>query len=142
MFKKQNTCLFSGKGNHSHPFYLLNSFTIERVFSYKYLGVVINSNFSWSPHISSVCSKSHKVLGYIFRNFYRFSSPSSLFTLYSSLVLSHLSYCSSLWDPYSKSDIISLESVQKFALRICSKQWHFTYDRNLKLFNLVPLSTQ
>ena len=99
----------------------LNSSTIERVYSYKYLGIVINSNFSWSLHISSVCSKSCKVLGYIFRNFYHFSSPSSLFTLYSSLVLPHLSYCLSLWNPYSKSDIKSLESIQKFALRVCSK---------------------
>ena len=121
---------------------ILNSSTIECVYSYKYIGVVINSNLSWSPHISSVCSKSLKILGYIFCNFYRFSSPISLFTLYSSLVLPHLSYCSSLWDPHTKSDIKRLKSIQKFALRICSKQYHSNYDRNLELFNLVPLSTR
>ena len=126
----------------SLPPLFLNSSTIERVYSYKYLGVVINSNLSWSPHISSVCSKSHKILSYFFRNFYCFSSRSSLFTLYSSLVHPHLSHCSSLWDPHTKSDIKSLESIQKFALRICSKQLHSNYDRNLELFNLVPLSTR
>ena len=137
---KLNTCLFPGRVNHSYPLYLLFSWTIECVYFYKYLGVV--SNRSWSPHISSVCSKSRKILGNIFRNFYRLSSPSSLFTLYSSLVLPHLSYCSSLWDPHTKSDIKRLKSIQKFALRICSKQYHSNYDRNLELFNLVPLSTR
>ena len=112
----------------------LNSSTIERVY---YLGVVVSSNLSWSPHTSSVCSKSRKILVYIFRNFYCFSSPSSLFTLYSSLVLPHLSYCSCLWDPHTKSDINSLESVQKFALRICSKQWHSNYDSNLEYCPLI-----
>ena len=107
----------------SLPPLFLKSSNIERFYSYKYLGVVINSNLSWSPdspHISSVCSKSCKILGYIFHNFYHFSSPSSIFTLYSLLVLPHLSYCSSLWHPHTKSDIKSLERVQKFALRICS----------------------
>ena len=113
---------------------LLSSSTIELVYSYKYLGVVISSNLSWSPHIPSVCSKSRKILGYIFCNLYRFSSPSSLFTLYSSLVLPHLSYYLSLWDPHTKSDIKGFESVQKFALRICSKQWHSNCDRNIEIF--------
>lgn len=92
--------------------------------------------------ISLLCAPSLVILGYIFHNFYCFSSPPSLFTLYSLLVLPHLSYCSSLWNPHNKSDIKSLESVQKFALRIYSKQWHSTYDRKLELFNLVPLSTR
>ena len=67
----------------SLPPLFLNSSTIEHVYSYKYLGVVISSNLFWSPHIFSVCSMSRKILGYIFRNFYCFSSPLSL--LYYSL---------------------------------------------------------
>ena len=69
---------------------------LECVSFYKYLGVLLCSNLSWSPHIKSVCSKSRKVLGTIFRHFYQFSSPKTLLCLYRALVLPHLSYCSSV----------------------------------------------
>ena len=63
------------------PPLLLNDVCLECVSSFKYLGVILCSNLSWSPHIKSVCNKSRKVLGVIFRHFYRFSSPKSLLCL-------------------------------------------------------------
>ena len=33
---------------------------LEKVQSYKYLGVIINSNLTWSDHVSRVCSKARK----------------------------------------------------------------------------------
>ena len=72
-------------------------------------------------HISNVRSKSHKVLGLIFRLFYRFSSPNTILHLYSSLVRPILEYCSPVWFPISVSTSNSLESIQSFALKIASK---------------------
>ena len=57
---------------------------LQCVSSFKYLGVILCSNLSWSPHIKFVCTKSRKVIGVIFRHFYRFSSPKSLLCLYKS----------------------------------------------------------
>ena len=37
--------------------------SLEKVRSYKYLGVVINSNLTWSDHISKLCSKAKQQLG-------------------------------------------------------------------------------
>ena len=101
------------------------------------------SNLSWSPHIKFVCSKSRKVLGVIFRHFYRFSSPKSLLCLYKSLVIPHLSYCSSVWSPPpSSGDARSLENVQFFALKLCSKNWSSSYSSLLSSTSLPTLSSR
>ena len=83
----------------SFPLLCLNGSSLELVSSYKYLGVLISSNLSWSLHIDSICRKSRQILGLLFRHFYRHSSPSALFKLYIALVRPHLEYCSILWDP-------------------------------------------
>ena len=101
------------------------------------------SNLSWSPHIKFVCSKSRKVLGVIFRHFYRFSSPKSLLCLYKSLVIPNLSYCSSVWSPPpSSGDARSLENVQFFALKLCSKNWSSSYSSLLSSTSLPTLSSR
>ena len=37
---------------------------IERTYSYKYLGVTISSNLSWSEHIHVICTKAKRLLGF------------------------------------------------------------------------------
>ena len=91
------------------------------MFSFRYLGVTLTPSLSWSIHIANVRSKSRKVLGLIFRHFYRFSSPITILRLYSSLVRPILEYCSPVWSPHSISISNSLESVQSFALKLASK---------------------
>ena len=41
----------------------LNGEPLQRVESYKYLGLILSNNLSWSAHISSVCSKARQILG-------------------------------------------------------------------------------
>ena len=104
------------------PSLLLDNSPLECVSNFKYLGVILTSQLSWTPHIDHICSKSKKHLGLLFHQFYSLCSPHVLLKLYLSLVLPHLTYCSSLWDPYSNCDNKKLESVQFFALKLCSKQ--------------------
>ena len=116
------------------PLYVNHS-RLELVYSFKYLGIIISSNLSWSAHICSVCSKS--------RHFYRNSSPQSLRKMHIALVLPHLSYCSSVWDPPSGSSLASeLEKVQKFALRMCTYNWSANYLDLLSNLQLPSLSTR
>ena len=120
------------------PLYVNHS-RLELVYSFKYLGVIISSNLSWSAHI---CSKSRQLVGVIFRHFYRNSSPQSLLKMYIALVLPHLSYCSSVWDPPSGSSLASeLEKVQKFALRMCTYNWFANYLDLLSNFQHPSLSS-
>ena len=63
--------------------------------------------------------------------------------MYIALVLPHLSYCSSVWDPPSGSSLASeLEKVQKFALRMCTYNWSANYLDLLSNLQLSSLSTR
>ena len=53
---------------------------------YKYLGVNFSSDLTWSYHINTICKKTRKLIGLLYRNFYQFSNPSTLLKLYKSLI--------------------------------------------------------
>ena len=73
-------------------------------------------------HIQDVCSKARKITGLIYRRYYQYTDSGALLQLYTSLVRPHVEYAAPVWDPHTLHDFQSLESVQKFALRACSKQ--------------------
>ena len=97
----------------------LNNDSLEEVTQFKYLGVIITDDLSWSKQVSSVVSKAKRILGTIYRKFYRFCGTSTLLRLYKAYVKPHLEYCSFVWDPPLVQHQEALESVQKFALRLC-----------------------
>ena len=97
------------------PTLLLNKEPIEKVNSYKYLGVTLTSDLTWSEHITNITTKSRRLVGLLYRQFCRWSNPATMFRLYVSLVRPHLDYSATpAWNPYLTKDVRSLESVQVF----------------------------
>ena len=117
----------------------LEASSLERVQSYKYLGLNLTSNLSWSDHINSISTKAKKLVGLLYRRFYRNTDSQSLLQLYLALVRPHTEYASQVWNPHLQKDIGQLERVQKFALRMCAKQWDIEYTDLLNYFNLPSL---
>ena len=115
---------------------------IEQVKSYCYLGILVNERISWSEHIKQVCLKVRKLFGMLYRQFYAWADTSTLLTVYSTCIHPHLEYSSQLWDPYNKKDAELLESVQKFAYKVCLKCWDMAYQNMLHYLNLLPLSVR
>ena len=111
---------------------------IEKVSSFKYLGVNVTDDLTWSTHISVIASKARKILGLLYRQFSTWSPPEVL-QLYRSLVRPHLEYASQVWNPHLIKDIGQLETSQKFALKVCFKQWDLNYS-DLHSSNLPTLS--
>ena len=48
----------------------LNGSILKVVTTYKYLGLHISSDLSWSYHIQSICSKARNILGLLYRKYY------------------------------------------------------------------------
>lgn len=117
----------------------LGGFTLEQVEEFKYLGVLITNNLSWSKHSTGVCNKAKKILGLVYRQFYTSSSPETLKQLYLSLIRPHLEYAAQLWDPFMQKDISKLESVQKFALKMITHRWDLNYEDLLSIVNVPKL---
>ena len=141
---KSKYILFSHKSSYFDSFSKLtiSQSPIERVSSFRYLGIILSSSLSWSPHISFVCNKSRKILGLLFRHFSPHSSPSTLIRLYISLVRPILEYGSIIWVPSSPTLSHSLDSVQLFALKIASKFRSSLIPIILSEFNLPSLASR
>ena len=102
----------------------------------------MNEHISWSEHIKQLCSKVRKLIGMLYRQFYTWTDTSTLITIYLTCIRPHLEYTAQLWDPYNKKDIELLESVQKFACKVCLKCWDMDYQNMLHCLDIPPLSVR
>ncbi len=115
---------------------ILNTEPIELVISFK---VIIDQHPSWDDHINSVCLKGRKLLGFLYRNFYKSISASRFKSLYIiSYVRPHFEYASVVWDPHLVKHKNQLEPVQKFACKLCLNVWNIDYDSMLSELCLQP----
>ena len=58
-----------------------------------------------------------------YRKVYKNAQPVTLLQLYVSFICPHLEYCAAVWDPYLTKDIELLEKIQKFGLKVYTKDW-------------------
>ena len=80
-----------------HASYTLEGTDLENVESIKYPGVTITSDLRWNTHVSNVCTKANRTLGFLRRNLY--SCPQEVKeAAYKGLVRPVLDYGSSVWD--------------------------------------------
>ena len=108
---------------------------------FKYLGICLAADLTWSKHIQTVCYKARRLLGYMFRTFSPHCSPDSIICLYKAQ-LPILEYGSVVWDPHFKKDQILLENVQLFALHITTKPWSEQYSTLTSWFQFPTLSSR
>ena len=107
-----------------HASYTLEGTNLENVESIKYLGVTITSDLRWNTHVSNVCTKANRTLGFLRRNLY--SGPQEVKeAAYKGLVRPVLDYGSSVWDPPGVVLHEELESVQKRAARIVTGNYNY-----------------
>lgn len=72
-----------------NPMIKLNGAEIEKVESFRFLGLTIDQNLSWKLHMREVLTKIQRNLG-IVRKIARFLDRHSLFQLFHSLIMSHV----------------------------------------------------
>lgn len=118
---------------------ILNGVTLKQVDMFKYLGLLITSDLSWSRHIDSICSRAKRILGMLYRQYYHNVDCNTMRCLYLSLVRPHLEYGCSVWDPHTQKDIQALERVQKFACKMATQNWNAGCDELNDLVNLPSL---
>ena len=96
--------------------YLLHGQILDSVGSSKYLGVENSGNLSFNAHIQTVCTSASRSLGSIKRNI-RTKFPAIREMAYKTLVRPLVEYSSSVWSPYTQSNIHKIEMVQRRAAR-------------------------
>ena len=138
--EKSKCMLISRSRSHRLNFVIfLNGRQLEKVKHFKYLGLWISDDLSWTYHIEAVCSKARRMLGFIYRFFSPHCDANTILTLYRAHVLPILDYASVVWDPHLKKDQQLLDSVQHFALKIASRSWNSSSTTLHNQFKIAPL---
>ena len=113
---KCHVLTISKKKNPIKTSYTLHGHILESVPSAKYLGCTFTSDLNWNQHVSNICNKANRTLGFLKRNL-NISATSVKVNAYKSLVRPLVEYASPVWDPYHKSEIDRLEMVQRRGAR-------------------------
>lgn len=120
--------------------YKIDNIPLERVNSFKDLGVLLQSNLSWNSHVDNIVSKAKHVLGLIKRTVGYIAPTNVKLQLYISLVRSNLEYNTQVWGGLSKMNRMKIESIQRAATRYILNGSSITYSERLLKLNLLPLS--
>ena len=98
----------------------MNGESVERVSSYKLLGVIFNNRLIWHDHVQYIISKASKRIFCVSQLVKaRVRLISDIVIIYCSIVRSILKYCCEVWHPgLSRQQSRDIERVQKRCVKI------------------------
>ena len=102
------------------------------------LGVILNKKGTGSDQCRVAAAKANKMLGMIKRTITN-KTPATIIPLYKALVRPHLDYCSSVWRPYLKKDIVTVERVQRRMSKMLPGLRNLSYEDRIKNLNLMKM---
>ena len=94
----------------------INGCDVARDECTKFLGILIDENLTWKPHINSVETKIAKNLGLLFRA-KQYLDKKSLLSLYYSYIHTYINYGNLAWASTNRTNLKKINSQQKHAVR-------------------------
>ena len=108
--------------NKIKAYYTLEGTALENVDNIKYLGETITHYLKWNTHISNICTKANRTLGFLRRTL--FSCPQNAKeAAYKGIVHPIFEYGSSVRDPHTDKLQEELEKVQKRAAMFVTRNY-------------------
>ena len=114
---KTNYILFRNRSADTDLNICINTINVTRVQSSKFLGIIIDENLNWKPHIQLVKSKLSKTLSIIYKAS-KLINYEGMVTLYCSLFLPYLTYCCEIWGNTYATNVNCIYVIQKKVVRI------------------------
>lgn len=108
--------------------YTLGGSPISKSSSYKYLGVHLSFDLTWTNHINTLINETNRKFGFLRRHL-KFAPSSVKILAYTTLLRPKLEYASSVWDPHLSNLTHLLEAFQNRAARFISN--NFTYPSSI-----------
>ena len=117
---------------------LLNNTPTPRAYTFTCLRVDLDEQLSWEKHIEKTCVKVCAGIGAM-RRIKPFVPPSTIRTIYKTLVYSYFDYCSPLWDNCGK---VLENKLQKFQYCVARIITGTSYDvRSADVFDTLGWET-
>ena len=114
--RAQQTCARVRILNRNHTLNL-NGKKLKKVQSTKFLGVVIDEQMSWEPHLEHLSAKLNSCIVTI-KRIKNCIPTSEYMKIYNALFLSHLSYCISCWGGVPEYKLNKIFAIQKRCVRL------------------------
>ena len=123
---------------------LLDNKCITRKTRVKFLGVFLDENLTWKPHINHVCKKISKSIGIIYRaRFYLLASTK--LSMYYTLIYPYLSYCNTAWSSTYVSNLSCIFLLQKRIVRVLTNSNYRAHTAplfsKLKILSIYQLNS-
>ena len=132
---KTKSMLLTARQKHQlRPLHLnlsLKDSPIEQVHEHRHLGVSIDDEFSWRPHIAGTCKT-------VVKNLYLLSQLRHFVDTHAH-ISSHLTYASTVWDGCSDILFNKLNSLHRRAAKLMISHSSLTTDTKLRYLGLLPL---
>ena len=126
----------------SLPLCFPSSVVIRTVEEHKHVGVVIDFNLSWSPHVQYVCKRTSSILGAL-QAHCRHLPLSFKRLFYCCYILSLLDYCDTAWSSITTAVLNKLETHNRMLLKILfSKDRRFPSASLYEIAKISSLSTR
>ncbi len=121
--------------------YTLDGTVLERVQSFKDLGITVSNDLSWNSHISNTVNKCKRV-NWVIKRAVGYQAPASVsMQLFNALSRSIIEFSSPVWAPVSGRDMLLTERVQREMTRFAM---HYPdgcdYRERLIELETLPLS--
>jgi len=113
----------------------INNNEIERVESFNFLGLHLNTHLTWNTHLSAISKKISRIIGLIYKM--KLILPFNIvLSLYNTLILPHINYCLLSWGQNCESILL----LQKRALRaVFSAGFNAHTEPLFKICNLLKM---
>lgn len=145
--KKCSQITFTRKHKFIESNYNMNGQYLNKVEVVRDLGVLLDKQLTFIPHIDAIIKKAAKATGFIIRNGKPFSQPKTKILLFNCFVRSVLEYCSVVWRPHYATHTLRIERIQKrflnhlaFTKGIAKRVR--SYAKRLEFFNVIMLETR
>lgn len=117
---KSKMMIFGNSNTEAQEAIQIEGVVIERVHEIKFLGVIIDDRISWNSHIKYIATKISRSISVIAK-VKHILNIKALHTLYNSLILPYLYYCSMIWGNTYKSTLRPIVMLQKRVIRLIHK---------------------
>ena len=114
-FSLNKNILFKNIG----PFKLLNQ-SLEVVDNYKYLGIILDTQLTYKPHIKNIVAKgTHKLI--VLSKIRKYLYVRTSLTIFKSMILPHFDYGDIVYAASSNENLNDLQTLQNKCLRLCTR---------------------
>ena len=137
-FKKTKEIILGTLGKNPPPLLTMNKSQIDRVTSFKLLGLVISSTLKWDDHVASICSKTASRLHFLKILRRACINQSDAICFYTTVIRPILEYACPVWHSMLTKKLTSaIESQQIRAMRIIFGD--IRYEEALELAGISTL---